>query len=341
MPTNYQDIYFTESWQQLNAQRDGNTLDRVHFSCEAGSVEYGFCRRNIEIRGEHIPYQDIVTPYAFAGPMLMPREDTAECRAELAKQFDAYFQQYCLDTGIVAEYCQFSPWLKNHEAFAPFYTLDYRTHIVGIDLTKDDLMSQELNGRRRRAVRSAQKQGVQIFFDDKGDMIDEFLRIYEFTVSKYNAIDYYQFDRPFMEKMFSQLPGMVRFAYAMVDGKCASICMLLKYGNYIHYHLAGNDPALSHTNASSLLIYEAARKAQEEHYRLFVLGGAEGALLQFKQTFTQNTFFDYYAGKKIRNPEVYDQLVRKNGILQTLYFPAYRDNGNVQFNNWLAESDDT
>lgn len=330
-----EDIYFLKEWQQLYAERDQLRLDSVHFVSDAGSVEYSFGRRAIEIKGEKFPYEDIVTPYAFSGPLLMPKENTDICKKKLAEQFNCYFQQYCDDQNIIAEYVQFSPWLKDYEFFRDIYQLDFRTHIIAMDLRKGDLMRDELNGRRRRAVRNAMKQGVEVFFDDSGKMIDEFLRLYEYTVQKYHAIDYYRFNRNFIQKMFEQLPGKVSFAYAVYGGRCAAICMLLKQGKYIHYHLAGNDPEMSRTNASSLLIYSVASKAQQEGYELFILGGAEGTMMEFKKTFTRNCVFDYYAGKKIRNNIIYDMLVKKNGKEKTAFFPAYRDDGKVGFNTWV------
>lgn len=336
---NPQDIYFSQAWHQLYAERENKPLDHVSFSCDAGDVEYGFFRRPVVVRGEPQPYEDIMTPYAFAGPELFPREDTPECRAELARQFDRHFQQYCDEQHIVAEYAQFSPWLKNHEAFADLYQLDLRSGIIGVDLTKPDIFMDELNGRRRRAVRSAMKQGVEIFYDTKGEMIDEFLRIYDYTVQKYDATNYYRFDRPFLERMFELLPGKVAFAYAMHEGHCINICMIVWEKPYVHYHLAGNDPAASRFNGNSLLIYDIARRAQEQGYELLVLGGSEGNMSEFKSTFTRSAFFDYYAGKRIRNQAAYDMLVEKNGIKETPFFPAYRDNGSVQYMIWLKDKE--
>lgn len=328
------DIYFEEAWQQLYAQRQGMRLDSVRFACDAGEVCYGFLRRPVELRSERQSYEDIVTPYAFSGPYLAPREDSASCRRALAQQFDAYFQKYCEDEGIVAEYVQFSPWLKNHEAFEGLYRLECRSHIVAIDLTKPDLLMDELDARRRRSVRDALKKGVQIRYDGAGEMIDEFLRLYEFTIQKYHANHYYRFDRAFLREMFRRLPGGVRFAYAVHEGRCASICLLLQQGDYVHYHLAGNDPACLSLNASSLLIYDVARTAQQEGRKLFVLGGAEGAMLEFKRTFTRSGFYEYFSGKRIRNQAVYDRLVAETGTQHSAYFPAYRDDGRVEFMNW-------
>lgn len=217
--------------------------------------------------------------------------------------------------------------------------MNFRYRMIMIDLSKKDLMMEKLDGRRRRSARSAVKQGVEIFYDDSNAMIGEFMRLYELTVQKNNMPEYYRFDRAFIERMYEILKGKISFAYAVYHGKCVSICILIKNGEYIHYHLAANDPAESKANGSSLLIYDIADKAQKSGYRYFDLGSADGPLLEFKQTFTRSGFSDYYVGKKIRNQEIYDMLVAENGIGETAFFPAYRDNGKIQFNNPIKRID--
>lgn len=319
------DIFFDKRWQQIYADHQGMQLNSVSFTCKYGTAEYAFCERPVEINGEKFPYIDIVSPCAFSGPYLIPADESNECKIELAEAFDHYFQGYCDEHGIVAEYIQFNPWIKNHEPFSDIYKIDFRFRMVALDLSKEDLMMDELNGRRRRSVRNAVKQGVEVFYDDSDAMLDEFMRLYKFAIQKHNMTNYYRFDRAFIKRMFDELRGKICFAYAMHQNKCISIC-ILTYENkdYVHYHLAANDPAESKANGSSLLIYDIAKKAQENGYKWFDLGGAVGQLLEFKESFTKNGFSDYYCGKKIRNQEIYNMLTEKKGVKATEYFPAYR-----------------
>ncbi len=299
-------------------------MERVFFNGAHGDVEYGFMKRPIEIKGEKFDYVDIVTPYAFAGPLLKPVEDTPQCRKLLAAEFDAWFQNYCKEHRIVAEYVQFCPLCKNHRDFSEFYEESLRTVDVAIDTTKDDIMMEELYYKRRTAVRNAKKMEVEIRFDHDGEMIDEFLRLYENTIEKYDLPDYYKFDRAFIEKSFSVLKGNVFFAYATQSGCCVSICMVLKDRENLHYHLAANDPEMLHLNGSSLLIYELACYAKQLGLKRLVLGGADDKMWEFKKTFTREGFYEYYVGKCIRDSEAYTYLVEKNGVKDTVFFPAYR-----------------
>lgn len=84
-------IFFNKAWQQLYASRQGMNVDSVHFACEYGSVDYAFCRRPIEIHGKKFPYEDIVTPCAFSGPYLIPKESSSACNIKLAEAFNIFF----------------------------------------------------------------------------------------------------------------------------------------------------------------------------------------------------------------------------------------------------------
>ncbi len=316
------DIYFSREWQELYAERGNMELDGVSFNCDLGSVKYNFLKRPVVIHGKSYPYMDILTPYAYSGPLLFPAEDTSECVERLVNAFDLFLDEYCREHRIVAEYVQFNPWIGNDTPFKRIYQMDWQipSRIVSIDLTKPDLMMDELNARRRRSVRNAQKQDVKVGYDYQGELMDEFMRLYQFTLDKYDVTEYDTYTRDFVQKVFQKMKGQVYFAYCLYEGECVSICMVLESKNYIHYHLAGHNPNKLHTNASSLLIYSLACKAQQEKKKKFILGvsGTE-QLEEFKLSFTRNSVFDYLCGRKIRDPVIYEMLVQINGVTESKF----------------------
>ncbi len=320
------DIYSTKEWQILYAKREGFELDGVVFSCDEGKVEYEFLKRQVVINGKAYPYCDIITPYAYSGPQLDFSDTSWESRKELIRKYNQFLDKYCKDNGIIAEYVQFNPWMGYDVYFKDMYEMDFRTLVIGLDLSKPDLMMDELNARRRRSVRNAIKQGVEVFFDYEGKMIDEFMRLYEFTLDKYEVLSHYFFNRSFIQEMFDALPGRVSFAYCMFEGKCVSICMNIESEEYAHYHLAGNDPAAQYSNASSLLIYSCAEKFRQAGKKYYILGGCAGEdrLREFKLTFTKDCLFNYYCGKKIWDGKVYNYLKQESGIHNSIFFPIYR-----------------
>lgn len=330
------DIYFTEEWQKLYADRGNLDMDTFHFECQWGNAEYIYAKRPIIIDGTEYPYYDIVTPYAFSGPLFFAAEDTEACHLRLVDAYEEAFDQHCQKEHIIAEYVQFNPWLHNSAYLEKFYDMDFRSVIVGIDLTKD-IWNEELHSVRRRSIRKAWKSDVEIVFDEEGKYLDEFLRLYDFTVKKYDAVEYYRFSKEFIDRLFKDLKGRVLLVLARREGRFMNATIVLKGGEFSHGFLAGNDPEASMYNGNSLVLYEAAIRMQNEGHKAFILGGGEGTLTHFKDTFTKDCYYDYYAGKRIRNQQKYDEFTRMNGVLETKFFPAYRDNGKVKYKHWEKE----
>ncbi|MCQ2507895.1 MAG: GNAT family N-acetyltransferase [Dorea sp.] len=339
------DLYFQERWQKLFADRDNNVWKKVRFRCEYGDAEYSFSERPVVIHGKEYPYKDILTPYAFSGPLIkvkegVPGESSEElaCRKKLlAKAFDDWFQKYCEKEGIVAEFVQFNPWIGNDRDFWDLYEMSYRSKLIGIDLTVDDLMMDEIHKRRRTQIRKAIKSGVTVTYDTTGEMIPTFLEIYKNTIEKYDVINYYQFSEEFLQKLFDLYKGQVCIACAMYEGQCINATFFVKAKDYTHYFLSGNAPEGEKLDGNSLVLYDYACKMKEEGCKMLVLGGAESKLGKFKKTFSRSEGMDYYSGQKIRLPEVYDMLVAENGITETSYFPKYRDPGRNFYSKWVVD----
>ena len=330
------DIYFDRKWFQLYSLREKFELRNVNFKCKYGSVEYWFMCRPIEIKNIKYPYIDIVTPYAFSGPLYQFNDISN--KKLLVKEFDDYFSKFCINNNIVSEYVQFNPWITDINLMKEYYDVEFRDKIVGIDLSKNDLLYDEFNARRRRAIRNAEKNNVEFGIDYEGKMIDEFLRLYNYTIDKYEVIDYYKFDKKFIMSLFEEIKGNIYIAYCMYKGQYSSICIVLTSNNYAHYYLASHDPNLKHSNSGSLLIYKIAEKEKLEGRKIFILGGADGNLLEFKQTFTHDCYYDYYIGKKIRNMIIYNDLVKENGNYDSNYFPLYRANNTTQYiSSWSTD----
>lgn len=48
--------------------------------------------------------------------------------------------------------------------------------------------------------------------------------------------------------------------------------------------------------------------------------------MRFKLSFTKSEGFDYYVGSKIRQNDIYDELVKITNTTESTYFPKYRGN---------------
>lgn len=323
------DIYFLPEWGEYyeTKEQDGK-MQIFEVNHELGQVFYQFVVRRIpiEIGGEN--YYDTITPYGFSGPIII--ECNAGKKAELAAIFNEQFQKYCEEQNIVAEYIRFNPWLKNFQDFQDYYSKRNRGTTIFIDLTVDDFYMDEFSPKARTQVRRAQKSNVEIEFDFTGSTTTQgFFRLYKAMAQKKGFKDYDLFSEEFLRKSFESLEGKQFFINAKYEGQYVSSSFMLSHGDYLHYHLTANDPEFSHLAANSLIVYEACRWGVENGKKEVHLGsGLVEPIFKFKKGFTKTEPLELVIGKKIRNQDVYDELVahkiKNGGIEDPNFFPLYR-----------------
>ncbi|MTD30754.1 GNAT family N-acetyltransferase [Planomicrobium sp. YIM 101495] len=328
MVTVVPDIYFLPEWGKFFESKEKDGVLRIFELNEAlGHVYYPFILREISVKGEKTAFFDTITPYGFSGPVILRCAEGR--RAELVARFDASFGEYCTEHRIVTEYVRFNPWIRNLADFEELYELRDNGHTLWIDLTVGDVFMDEFSPKARTQVRKARKQNVEIEFDYTGATAKEFHRLYELMARK-NGVDnaYYLFSEAFLRDSFDVFGGKQFFINAKFEGNYISSSLVVHHGDYMHYHLTGNDPAYYHLAANSLILHEACRWGVEQGKKEVHLGGGNEVVIRFKRGFTKTEPLKLLMGKRIRDEAGYAELVaireRTAAPLNKDFFPLYR-----------------
>lgn len=318
------DIYYLENWSKLYSEKECGTPERFEIEIETGKIIYPFIKRKIDIKINNKTYYDIVTVYGFNGPIII---GNVENRKQAVEIFNQKFQEYCKKNNIIAEYIRFSPWFKNYLDFGKIYNLKLNKQTIFIDLTVNDVFMDEISSKRRNCIRSAIKKGVTIEFDFEGNTVEDFHRLYQNTISKNNISEYYQLSIEFLKKHFEYLKGNVFIANAIFENKIISSSIFVYQDKQLHYLYSANDYEYTYLNGNSLILSEVANWGKTNGKEKFHLGGASVSedLRKFKLSFTKNEGLDYYVGSKIRQEEIYDELVKLTNNENNTYFPKYRN----------------
>ena len=103
---------------------------------------------------------------------------------------------------------------------------------------------------------------------------------------------------------------------------------------YMHYHLSSTNPEFYSYAANNLILARAIEYGRENGLKWLHLGGGLSSsekdnLFRFKRSFgrTDNNLKDFYLGKAIFMPEIYDKLceaAKADGVENDGFFPAYR-----------------
>ena len=273
-------------------------------------------------------FYDLATPYGYGGLLIEGSKTTTTLHALAAE-----YNSFCAREGIVSEFVRFHPVLRNAEDAKSLYDVLELGKTITVPLTSPHDIWNSLSSNKKRWVKKAREAGVEVYLGREPALFEEFKRMYEQTMTKNNAQDYYFFREAFYQSVLQELRDHSLIFYAVYKNRKVAMVLAL-YGNgQIHHHLSASNQAFHHLAPTNLLMYEIAQWGSENGFESFHMGGGVGSkedsLYQFKQGFNKNSKTHFSIGKKIFNEEVYNRLVEMRKIEEgfdesALFFPLYR-----------------
>ncbi len=264
-------------------------------------------------------YFDFATPYGYGGWLI---EGT-----ETRDLFETY-QNWCEANGIISEFVRFHPMVRNHEACKAFYDVVQLGEVVHMDLSSPEMIWENITSKNRNVIRKAMKNDVRIYNGRFPAIYRRFRDIYNGTMDKDKAEDYYYFGEAFYDSLLEDLPQNAQVFWAEKDGQVIAASIMLSANGRMNYHLSGSLREFSSLAPGNLLLYKAALWGCANGCKTLYLGGGVGSgedsLFKFKRAFYKGELNHFYIGKKIFDPTKYDELSNMREPTDSSFFPKYR-----------------
>lgn len=286
---------------------------------------YVYMRRPTSIEGVY----DSVTPYGYGGVLF--DGDAAETNRQA---FWKAYLEVMANEHIVDNFVRYHPVLRNAVPMKPVSNVIDLGKTIAMDLTSPELIWENIHSKNRNMIRKAEKKGIVIEHGQGMDLFDKFIEIYNATMDKDNAEEYYYFKRPFYESIHNDLLDNYELFYAKLEDKIIAMSIMIYANGRLNYHLSGSDIEYRNLAPSNLLLYKAALWGCEKGMKTFHLGGGVGSgednLYKFKAAFNKVSDYQFSIGKQVFDQEKYDELVKIRresdpGFDESShYFPVYR-----------------
>ncbi len=272
---------------------------------------------------------DAITPYGYGGVLF-----EGDISDDKLNAFWTEYSEMMRNEHVVDNFVRYHPIFANAIPMKKVSKVIDLGKTVAMDLSSPDVIWTNIHSKNRNMIRKAEKNGVEILHGKGMDLLDQFLGIYNATMQKDDAEEYYFFKRPFYESIDRDLHENYEIFYAMYEGRPIAMSIMIFANGRLNYHLSGSDIEYRHLAPTNLLLYKAALWGCEQGMKTFHLGGGVGSgednLFKFKKVF--NRFFDYQfsIGKEIFDQALYDQLIREraerdlNFDQTSHFFPLYR-----------------
>ena len=266
-------------------------------------------------------YWDLATPYGYGGWIIEG--------GNMEALFEEY-SNYCSTHNIVSEFVRFNPMEEIESAAHNFYTIQPLGNTVHIDTRDEDEIWQNFTSKNRNVIRKAQKNGITIKRGFSYELLKEFKSIYDATMDKDHAEEYYYFEDEFYRSIAENFGDNASVFYATYEDRIIAASIMIYANSKMYYHLSGSIREYSSLAASNLMLYEAALWGSRQGNKYLYLGGGlgsqEDSLYKFKKAFNKtDTDKRFCIGKKIFNEDVYAKLVKARHFDEEVrFFPQYR-----------------
>lgn len=299
------DAYYTEEYVKLYENENEKALCYV-FRVGDQCFLFPFLRRAFQHKGE--TYYDFETAYGYGGPIYNTNDE------DFINQAWNSFMEFAKDNYYVCGFVRFHPLLNNTIGFDSCGKLFLDRKTIAIDLSQgvDSAWMNEIHTKNRNVIKKGEKNGLNFIVDNGFQYLPEFIQLYNSTMDKLSAEDFYYFQDSYYDNLKTNLKdsflGMVELEGRFIAGA------IFFYSNpYGHYHLAGSDRSALNLSPNNFLLWCAAKELANRGVKLFHLGGGtdgnvENSLYQYKRKFSKSEY-QFTFGKMMFDQNVYDSLV--------------------------------
>jgi serine/alanine adding enzyme len=272
---------------------------------------------------------DAATPYGYGG-VLSRREGTVP---ETALR---QLRDWCATNGVVSCLLRLHPLVGGPAQLSgsDASLVKIREHgpTTAVDPRRADPDSGRLAGmsKGRKADLTIARRELELSWGSDDDALEGFRRVYDQTMARLGAGEFYLFPRPYYRALARGLGDGFAVALAKRGDDVVGAAIFLADGRFAHYHLSGTTEAGRELKAGTLLVHAGAEWARDRGCELLHLGGGTSgadSLFAFKKSFGGESY-TYAFAALVADPERYDALVARRGEEEGPprpgFFPAYR-----------------
>ena len=319
------DVYYLSGYIRAFQIHGDGEPQLLYYEQNGLRAIYVYMKRKTDVDG----WYDSITPYGYGGVLF--EGDTSE--VNLKAFWNAYVQKM-KEESIVCNFVRYHPVLANAIPMKTVSDVIDLGKTVAFHLDSPEVIWQNIVPKNRNMIRKAEKNGIEIHHKADMTLFKDFVQIYNATMDKDHAEEYYYFGEEFYKSIHEDLNGHYEMFYATYEGKIIAMSIMLFANKQMHYHLSGSVLEYRNLAPSNLLLYKAALWGCKHGYKTLHLGGGVGSgednLYKFKAAFNRESDYQFSIAKMIFDQEKYDilkEMARQSNPhfdCNSNFFPIYR-----------------
>lgn len=329
------DIYHLPAYVALEAQRSNATPeailitegDKIFFlpyllrSCDAPTSH--------QSQGE---FFDIISPYGYPGILVNVAANTPEFLNIALNELQHHLSQ----KQVCSAFLRLHPILnQNWSEIHPNCRINGETVSIDLKLSLTEMWSH-IRPVNRNRINKCKRLGMIAKIVPIVDYIDDFINIYEQTMDRVGATQYYYFGKDYFLQLAQALKHQLHLCIVEFNNEIICGGLFTEACGIVQYHLSGTKSTFL-KQAPNKLMFDYVRVWAKERNNEFLhlgggVGGAKDSLYEFKASFSRQRH-TFSTLRLVVDENNYDRLVEKRAqelnvpvekLLNSNFFPAYR-----------------
>jgi len=327
------DLYHLPEYVELDARIVNGTPICWVAETAAGNVWIPLIKRKIPdnvAKGKS--YYDLTSPYGYPGIHFEQPLPPQMLNSVLAQ-----YMNDAKEEGYITSFLRMNPlsnpyiWQQNK-----FVEQKYHGFTISVPLDQElERIRKNYSSNHRQDIRKLREQGFKFFLDDMS-YYDQFLMIYEESMDRLDASDYYYFSKEYFDSIFEVLHDKVHLAIVTEETGDEVVAggLFTDFSDIIQSHLSATKTSYMEYAPSKLMFDGIIDWASESSYKWLHLGGGvnseEDSLYRFKKGFChiKNQFTTL---RMVHDQQCYNNLnyiarqkTEQKECDDLNYFPLYR-----------------
>lgn len=264
---------------------------------------------------------DATSAYGYGGPVARTRR--------IGPAFGAALDRWARANGVVTTFLRLHPLLGNDRLVPTTGEVVGVGSTVAWDVSPGRSLMDVMHPHHRRAVRRAQKAGLQVEVVEEPRSLDRFRELYETTMRRQGASPYFFFPSEYWRELLEGAgPLGLSLVEGRLDGELVAALLCFAHEPSLHYHLGASSDLGRSIGASNACFLAAAEWAQQRRMSHFHLGGGVGgsatsSLFVFKHRFDpESTPRSFHIAKLVHDRTRYEELAGTGSTAG--FFPPWR-----------------
>ena len=199
------DVYYLSGYvRAFYAHGDGEP-QLLYYTSDQLRAIYVYMKRHTTI----INVYDSVTPYGYGGVLF----EGDKSDLSLSDFWKEYVQKMN-DENIIDNFVRYHPVLENAVHMKAISHVIDLGNTIALDLSSPEVIWENITSKNRNIIRKAQKNNIQIHHTEDYSIFEHFISIYNQTMQRDNAEEYYYFQEEFYKAIHDYLKGNYQVFYA-------------------------------------------------------------------------------------------------------------------------------